>query len=86
MKKIEGLLVTAPEEAHSVHMSCKGSLKWAFDLAVGGVAEGAVRAATVVEKDSGSLGEANLYTGRRATVWVGMVRARWEHLGAGSGL
>lgn len=49
-------------------MSCKGSLKWAFDLAVGGVAEGAVRAATVVEKDSGSLGEANLYTGRRATV------------------
>lgn len=67
-------------------MPCKKSLAWAFDPAVDDAAEGVVRAATVLEKDSGSLGEVNLNTGRRATVWVGMARARWEHHGAGLGL
>lgn len=68
MKKIEGLLVTAPQEAHIVHMPYTKSLAWAFDQAVDDAVEVVVWAATVLEKDFGSLDEANLNTERRVTV------------------
>ena len=44
------------------------SLAWAFDQAVDDAVEVVVRAATVLEKDFGSLDEANSNTERRVTV------------------
>ncbi len=85
MKKIEGLLVTAPWVEHILH-TCKRNLTLAFDPAVDDVVEHVAQAATVLKRDFGLLGEASSDTGRQAIVWMGMVKARWEHYGVGSEL